>query len=38
VDSDVARYLEELVAAARAVLRAELVDAYAAGSLALDAY
>lgn len=38
MDADVARYLAEIVAAARSVLGADLTGAYAAGSIALDAY
>ncbi|WP_420881835.1 nucleotidyltransferase domain-containing protein [Rhodococcus sp. (in: high G+C Gram-positive bacteria)] len=37
-DSDVDRYLEAVVEAAREVLGTEFVGAYAAGSLALDAF
>ena len=36
--ADVARYLDDLTAAARGVLGAGLIGAYAAGSVALDAY
>jgi hypothetical protein len=38
VDASASRYLDDLVAAARGVLADNLVAAYAAGSLALDAY
>ncbi|SCE93791.1 nucleotidyltransferase [Micromonospora mirobrigensis] len=38
MDTDVRRYLDHLVAAARAVLGDALTGAYAAGSVALDAY
>ncbi|MEV0154073.1 nucleotidyltransferase domain-containing protein [Micromonospora sp. NPDC050686] len=38
MDSDVRRYLDELVGAARDVLGGDLVGAYAAGSVGLDAY
>jgi hypothetical protein len=38
VDADVARYLDDLTGAARAVLGDGLTGVYAAGSVALDAY
>lgn len=38
MDADVARYLDDLLGAARDVLGANLIGAYAAGSVALDAY
>lgn len=38
MDSDLQRYLDDLVAAARDVLGADLVGAYAAGSVGLGAY
>ncbi|GAB7038808.1 MULTISPECIES: nucleotidyltransferase domain-containing protein [Catenuloplanes] len=38
MDADVARYLDDLVRAARDVLGDGLIGAYAAGSVALDAY
>lgn len=38
MDTDVRRYLDDLVAVARAVLGENLIGAYAAGSVGLDAY
>lgn len=38
MDADVARYLDDLVLAAREVLGVRLTGAYAAGSVGLDAY
>lgn len=38
MDSDLQRYLDDLVSAARGVLGADLVGAYAAGSVGLGAY
>ncbi|MFD0788131.1 nucleotidyltransferase domain-containing protein, partial [Micromonospora azadirachtae] len=38
MDTEVRRYLDDLVAVARTVLGENLIGAYAAGSVGLDAY